>query len=144
MKSILAILLAVTISMPVFADNKAQIEKVSQLSTELANLKNTLEEARKEKRSSTIHAVISLAATGLLVKHGIGAYKSNSGGDMFPMISQMYGIAVLGVATGTGVYGSYQAYKISVKIEQVDTLINAISSKQLELEAAKRVLEQIE
>lgn len=120
----------------------AQIEKVSQVSEELATLKLSLEKVQSQRTSAIVQVIVSAVALGVLLPYGIKTYNT-PGGDMAGPINMGLGLVIEGVAGGAGLYGAAQAYRVTIKNTKITELISAISAKQLELEAAKRVLEQL-
>lgn len=144
MKKIVAILLSMTFALPALADRKADIQKLETVSTELATLKAELKSAQDGRRNAIIQASVSAAAAALLITVGVKKINNPQGGDIGAGMDMGLGFLIASVGGGAGAYGAYQGYRIYVKSEQVTNLINAISSKQLEVDAAKRVLETIE
>jgi hypothetical protein len=144
MKKALAIILSTMLALPAMADRKMDIQKLESVSSELATLKSDLKNAQDSRRGAIIQASVSAAAAAFLLTTGVRKMNNPQGGDIGAGIDMGIGLLVAGAGVGAGAYGAVQGYRIYVKSEQITNLINAIGSKQLELDAAKRVLETIE
>ena len=144
MKLILAFLMTLTVAGSTFAASSAEAIKISQISQELGKLKAELIQAKKDRRSDAISLFISGAATAVLVRWSVGAFASaKTSGDMGAGIANGFG-AMFGLAAVVpGIFAGVKGYKLVVNSDQVDNLTAVISAKELELEAAQRVLESL-
>lgn len=141
MKKMMGLLLAMFVSVQAFATTN--VEKVASLSGELSIMKIQLEQAEAEQKSSAIKLVVS---AGLAAFLGIKSHKiSNSGGsDIGQMYAKGLGMAGYAVTAIPTIYAGVQAYTLVVNTKAIPELKAAITQKQIELDAAKKVLESLE
>lgn len=140
MKKLMGLLIAMVMSTQAFA--MSTIEKVSSLSNELGIMGVQLEQAEAEQKKDVIKLVISTGLAGYL---GMFSNKmSKAGGsDIGQMYAKGFGMAGYAVTATVGIYAGVKAYELVVSTKAIPELKASIAAKQKELEAAKKVLENL-
>lgn len=140
-KHVLSIILVLFTSKSVVAENS--VDQLIRYSSELTTLKANLEIAKRSKTHSQIKLWISEAtALALLVSaHGLANKRVL---DLFAAETNLVLATVLRGATVIPIsYGAYHGFQIYFRSSEIDGLLLAISQKQEELEAAKKLLNAV-
>ncbi|HEY1078856.1 MAG TPA: hypothetical protein VGE46_02125 [Bdellovibrio sp.] len=140
MKKLMGLFIAMAMSTQAMA--MSNIEKVSSLSNELGIMGVQLEQAESEQKKDVIKLVIS---TGLATYLGIASKKmaKSGGSDIGQMYAAGFGMAGYAVTATVGIYAGVKAYDLYVNTKAIPELKASIAAKQKELEAAKKVLENL-
>jgi hypothetical protein len=116
----------------------SQARLLDERNAELAELKSELQKVRSARHWDQIEVTISaVAAAGMMYL----SYRLLTTRIVaFGPAPQMFGILVGGVSLVPITYGGYNAYKMTVRADQIAGLVGAIEGKMEEIKKAQEIL----
>lgn len=126
------------------AKDRYILDRVIVAAQELAETRRALEQNAEDRTSATIRVGVSLGAAivlGLVTKANIKGARESEG--LGSLVFASYASAAGIVAMVPVAYGAYKGYDLYVLSSQRENLIQALAKKEDELEAARKVLEEL-